>query len=341
MATDSGRMRILVTGVGDFLGSGLVRRLETDDRVEHITGLDFREPHLAFRRAEVINADLRSPGLEHLIRGIRPDAILHLQHVRSDREAAGGDGAMHEMNVMGTINLLAVLQRLPFVRKFVLMSALDVYGGGPLDPAVLVEELRPRVPAKTKYAADLIEMESAVSRLGRLGLNIILTCLRFAEIVGPRTGNSISRYLRMSVVPTLMGFDPRLQFCHEEDALAVLSRVTTLDIPGLYNVAGDGVIYLSRALRLGRRMQWPVAAPFMPAMLGALRTVGLTDIQPHQLLLLRYGRAVDTSRLKTRFGFTPRYSTVEAVLDLYGRSTLEVAAGDATETAPEPKVAAA
>jgi UDP-glucose 4-epimerase len=340
MTADSGRTRILVTGVGDFLASGLVRRLENDDRVEHIAGLDFSEPHLAFRRAEVITADLRSPGLEHLIRGIRPDTILHLQHLRSDREAAGAVGAMHEINVMGTINLLAVLQRLPFVRKFVLMSALDVYGADPLDPAVLSEELRPRVPARTKYAADLVEMESAVSRLGRLGLNVILTCLRFAEIIGPRTGNSISRYLRMPVVPALMGFDPRLQFCHEEDALAVLSRVSTLDIPGLYNVAGDGVIYLSRALRLGRRVPWPVAAPFMPAILSALRAVGLTDIQPHQSLWLRYGRAVDTSRLKTRFGFTPRYSTVEAVLDLYGRSMLKVAGADA-ETAPESKVAAA
>lgn len=340
MASESERKRILVTGVADFAGSELVRQLEEDERVEHIAGLDFREPRRAFRRAEIITTDLRGGGLKHLLDGIKPDTILHLQRLRSDQEAESFE-EMHEINVMGTINLAATVQCLPFVRKFVLMSALHVYSADPLDPAVLTEDIKPRVPAKTKYAGDLAEMEAAFNQVGRAGRKMVLTCLRFADILGPKVDNPISRYLRMPVVPTVTGFDPRLQFCHEEDAVGVLKRAALFDLPGLYNVAGDGVIYLSRALRLGGSIGVPVAPALLPLVFAGLRTLGLADIQPYHLLLLRYGRVVDNKRLKTRFGYTPRYSSVETALDVYGKSTLKRAPWEEVEEPQEEKVAAA
>ncbi len=259
MAPETERKRILVTGVTDFAASELVRQLEADESVEHIAALDFREPRRAFKRAEIISADLRSSSLKHLLESIKPDTILHLQRLRSDQEGAGSAEETHEINVMGTINLAATVQSLPFVRKFVLSSALHVYGADPLDPAVLTEDIKPRLPAKTKYAGDLAEMESAFNQLARTGRKMVLTLLRFADILGPKVNNAISRYLRMPVVPTVMGFDPRLQFCHEEDAVAALKRAALFDLPGIFNVAGDGVIFLSRAIRLGGGVQIPIA----------------------------------------------------------------------------------
>ncbi len=341
MAAETERHRILITGVADFAASELARQLEEDDRVEHIAGLDFREPRRAFRRAEIISADLRGAGLKHLLEGIKPDTILHLQRLRSDQEGGGSPEETHEINVMGTINLAATVQSLPFVRKFVVGSALHVYGADPLDPAVLTEDIKPRIPAKTKYAGDLAEMESAFNQLARTGRKMVLTLLRLADILGPKVNNSISRYLRMPVVPTVMGFDPRLQFCHEEDAVGVFKRAALFDLPGVFNVAGDGVIYLSRALRLGGSVQVPIPPAMVPAAFAALRRLGLVDMQPYHLLMLRYGRVVETKRLKSRFGYSPRYSSVEAVLDLYGKSTLERAPWEEAEESQEDKVAAA
>jgi len=334
------RKRILVTGVADFAASELVRQLEEDDRVDHVAGLDFREPRRSFKRAEMINADLRGSGLKHLLEGIKPDTILHLQRLRSDHEGAASPEEMHEINVMGTINLAATVQSLPFVRKFVFSSALHVYGADPLDPAVLTEDVKPRVPAKTKYVGDLLEMEAAFNQLTRSGRKMVLTCLRFADILGPKVNNPISRYLKLPIVPTVMGFDPRLQFCHEEDAVGVMKRAALFDLPGLFNVAGDGVVYLSRAIRLGGSFQVPIVPQLVPLVFAALRVLGLANMQPFHLLMLRYGRVVETKRLKTRFGYTPRYSTVETVLDLFGKSTLERAAWEAEEV-QEDKVAAA
>jgi len=341
MAPETERKRILVTGVTDFAASELVRQLEMEESVEHITALDFREPRRSFQRAEIISVDLRSSSLKHLLESIKPDTIVHLQRLRSDQDVAGSSEERHEINVMGTINLAATVQSLPFVRKFVLSSALHVYGADPLDPAVLTEDIKPRLPAKTKYAGDLAEMESAFNQLARTGRKMVLTLLRFADILGPKVNNAISRYLRMPVVPTEMGFDPRLQFTHEEDAVAALKRAALFDLPGLFNVAGDGVIFLSRAIRLGGGVQVPIPPALVSTVFAGLRTLGLADMQPYHLLMLRYGRVVDTKRLKSRFGFTPRYSSVEAVLDLHGKSALARAGWEEAEDSSDEKVAAA
>ncbi|MFI5351856.1 MAG: NAD-dependent epimerase/dehydratase family protein [Candidatus Binatales bacterium] len=341
MAPETERKRILVTGVTDFAASELVRQLEMEESVEHITALDFREPRRSFQRAEIISVDLRSSSLKHLLESIKPDTIVHLQRLRSDQDVAGSSEERHEINVMGTINLAATVQSLPFVRKFVLSSALHVYGADPLDPAVLTEDIKPRLPAKTKYAGDLAEMESAFNQLARTGRKMVLTLLRFADILGPKVNNAISRYLRMPVVPTVMGFDPRLQFTHEEDAVAALKRAALFDLPGLFNVAGDGVIFLSRAIRLGGGVQVPIPPALVSTVFAGLRTLGLADMQPYHLLMLRYGRVVDTKRLKSRFGFTPRYSSVEAVLDLHGKSALARAGWEEAEDSSDEKVAAA
>jgi UDP-glucose 4-epimerase len=340
MASEQDRRRILVTGVADYAGAELVRELEDQDRVEHVIGLDFREPRRAFRRAEIITADLRSTSLKRLMEAVKPDTILHLQRLRSDDEVGSPEEA-HEINVMGTINLAATVQTLPFVKRFVLMSALHVHSPDPLDPAVLTEDVKVRQPAKTKYAADLAEMETAFNHLARTGKKLTLTCLRFADIIGPKVNNSISRYLRQPVVPTMMGFDPRLQFCHEADAVEILKRAALEDLPGVFNVAGDGVIFLSRALRLGNRLGIPFAPALFPFAVTMMRGLGMADIQPYHALLLRYGRSVDTSRLKNKFGFQPRYSTVEAVLDLYDRSTLSRVPWEELEETEEEKIAAA
>ena len=44
-----------------------------------------------------------------------------------------------------------------------------------------------------------------------------------------------------------------------------------------------------------------------------LSSQGLRDIGTSQLRYLRYGRTMDTTRMRTEFGFTPRFSTEEAL----------------------------
>ena len=338
MGDEQQSRRILVTGIADRVAAELVRELEEDDSIELIAGVDFREPRRAFKRAEVMVADLRSRALGHILEAVRPDTVIHLQRASYGDDEASIEEA-HEINVMGTINLAASLQRTQSMRKFVLMSSLHVYGGDPTDPAILTEDAKVRVPARTKLAGDLAEIEGAVNLLARGKRKLAVTCLRFADLIGRQSDEPMARYLRMPLVPSLLGYDPRLQFCHEGDAIAILKRAALEDCAGLYNVAADGAVYLSQALRLGARIRLPIAPPLIGAVMGAANFAGLTTLAPHCLLTLRYGRVVENTRAKARFGQF-RYTTRDAVLDLYGIGA-ERAATVTEAVREERKVAAA
>ena len=82
--------------------------------------------------------------------------------------------------------------------------------------------------------------------------------LRFANILGPSADSPLASYFSLPVLPTVLGYDPRLQFVHEDDVIEVLRIAShepargTLN-SGTFNIAGDGVLLLSQcARRLGR-----------------------------------------------------------------------------------------
>jgi len=337
MGDEQQQRRILVTGIADRVAAEFVRELEEDDSIELIAGVDFREPRRAFKRAEVMVADLRSRALGHILAAVQPDTVLHLQRTSHTDEASAEEA--HELSVMGTINLAASLQRIESVRKFVLMSSLHVYGGDPTDPAILTEDAKLKMPAKTKFAGELSEIESTVNLLAKGKRKLAVTCLRFADLVGRQSEEPMARYLRMPVVPSLWGYDPRLQFCHESDAIAILKRAALEDCAGLYNVAADGAVYLSQALRIGGRARLPIAPPLFGTVMGAANFAGLTALPPHHMHTLRYGRVIDNARTKLRFGQF-RYTTREAVRDLFG-TYAEPAAEFRKPEAEEKRFAAA
>jgi UDP-glucose 4-epimerase len=185
----------------------------------------------------------------------------------------------------------------------VLESSTAVYGAGPRDPALATEDTA-LPPAPSGRTRDAAEIEKFVARLGAQRPDIRLCVLRCAPLVGPRVATPLARYLRRAVLPTVLGFDPRMQLLHAEDAVGALLVAVLGDAEGTYNVAGDGAVYLSQAARRLGRLALPVPAVALPWMLGPVDVaVGL----------LRYGRVVDTSRMKKELGFQPAYTTAEAL----------------------------
>jgi UDP-glucose 4-epimerase len=123
----------------------------------------------------------------------------------------------------------------------------------------------------------------------------------------------LTRYFALPVVPTAMGYDPRIQLIHEDDAVEVLVRATLEDHPGIFNATADGVVTLSQAVRMCGKLPAPVPLPFAAPVAGALRRFGLVDFPSDQLRFLVYGRVADNTRLKDRFGYTPRLTTRQAL----------------------------
>ena len=244
------------------------------------------------------------------------DTVVHMSVVASGGRAGGGS-ALKETNVIGTMQLLAACQRSSSVRNLVLKSSTAVYGASPRDPGLFAEDTPPKQLPRSGFAKDCSEVEGYVRGFARRRPDVAITVLRWADVLGAGVDSQLSRYLRLPVVPTVLGFDPRLQLLHPDDALAVVTRAAVNDLPGTYNVAGAGVLMLSQLLRRLGRATLPVPAAGVGPVGQALRRASRLDLSPDQVALLRYGRVVDTTSLRERFGYTPRWSTA-ATLDDYG-----------------------
>jgi UDP-glucose 4-epimerase len=228
---------------------------------------------------------------------------------------AGGRTAMKEINVIGTMQLLAACQKAPSVRKLVVKSTTAVYGSSPRDPALFTEEMEPIALPRSGYAKDAVEVEGYVRGFGRRRPDVDVSVLRFTNFIGPRIDTPLTRYLSLPVVPRVFGYDPRVQLLHEDDAIEVLRLATLSDRPGTVNVGGSGVILLSQAIRRAGRPEIFVPEPAVSLVGSVFRRFGLVDFSPEQLRFLEHGRVVDTRRLRTEFGYQPAYTTEQAFAD--------------------------
>jgi UDP-glucose 4-epimerase len=212
---------------------------------------------------------------------------------------------MKEINVIGTMQLLAASQKAPTVQRLEVKSSTAIYGSSSRDPALFTEDSPPR-GAPSGFAKDAVEVEGYVRGFGRRRPDVEITLLRFSNFIGHSVDSSLTRYLALPVVPTVLGYDPRIQFCHEDDALEVLRLSALTDRAGVYNVGGEGQLLLSQVLRRAGRLWLAVPPPAVSVTGGLLRRVKLVDVSPEQIRFLEHGRVADVSKLRDVFGYRPR-----------------------------------
>jgi UDP-glucose 4-epimerase len=311
----------MVTGISRYLGGLLAAELSADPTIERVIGVDVEPPKTDVGRTEFVRADIRNPIIAKVIASAKVDTVAHLSVIATPF-GAGGRAAMKEINVIGTMQLLAACQKAPSVRKIVVKSTTAVYGSSSRDPALFTENMEPRALPRSGYAKDSVEVEGYVRGLGRRRPDIDVTLLRFANFIGPNIDTPLTRYFSLPVVPTVFGFDPRLQLLHETDGMAVLRRAVIEDHRGTFNVAGEGVVLLSQAIRRAGRTSLQFPSPAVTAVGSIFRRTGLVDFSPEQLQFLQFGRGVDTSRLAEDFGYATKFTTLEAFDDFVSGSGL-------------------
>ena len=179
----------------------------------------------------------------------------------------GGRTPQKEINVIGTMQLLAACQKSSTVRRLVVKSSAAVYGSTPRDPAMFTEDMGAKRSPSGGFGKDSIEVEGYVRGFARRRPDTEILTLRFANIIGPRIRTSITDYFNLPVIPVPLGYDARMQFVHEDDAIDALALAGTGDATGIVNLAGDGVVTVLQAAAL-------VGRPVLPLPLPAAGLVG-------------------------------------------------------------------
>jgi len=306
------RRRVLITGLSSYWGGRLAQALESFAEVEAIVGVDSRDPTRELERTEFVRVSNQHGLIQRIVRAARIDTVIDarlvVDSITTTRQKA------HESNVIGTMNLLAACagEGSP-VRKYIFKSSAHVYGCAQNDPAFFTESMTRGQPAQTAIERDVVEAEASVLDFASKQPNVDVTVLRCANVLGPDVVTSFARMLSLPVIPMVLGFDPRTQFVHEDDVVHALEHAALHPLPGVFNVAADGVLALSEVIGLLGKRNVQALPPWGTGILSApLRSLGVR-IPDEMLNQLRFGRGLDNRRYKAS-GFEYGYTTRETVL---------------------------
>jgi UDP-glucose 4-epimerase len=312
--------RVVIVGIATHWGAELARRLERDPSIDYIAGIDSTAPPADLERTDFIEADIRSPLLSRLLPPTEADTIVHcgiLWYPEPGKPAR----VLHDVNVIGTLQLLAACERTKTLQRLIVRGSAAIYGCEGATPYFFTERMARTLPLRTRFQRDISELEAYVENFARRHPEVVCCTLRYQPEIGPDLDSPLVRYLQLPVVPTQLGWDPRLQLLHADDATGALEAATRSPARGAVNVAPSGSISLSHMLRLIGRPAMPIPHPlFGPAMERLGRRIGAGPIYGDGVRLLRFGRGVDNSRLTGEVGYPLRFDAEAAVRDFAAKS---------------------
>jgi UDP-glucose 4-epimerase len=305
---------VLVTGVSRYLGGRFARLLTAEPSVGRVIGIDVIPPPHDIGNAEFVRADIRNPMIARIINQAEVDTVVHMNVIATPL-SAGGRVSQKEINVIGTMQLLAACQKAPSIRRLVVKSSAAVYGSSPRDPAMFAEDMGPKALPRAGFGKDSVEVEGYVRGFSRRRADVEVSMLRLANIVGPGFRTGLTDYLSLPLIPIPLGYDARLQLIHENDALRGLLLATVGPPVGIVNVAGDGIITVQQAARLAGRPTVPVPLSACGLLGRFVKRTGLADFSADQMQYLAWGRGMDTTRMREVLDLEPEFTTRTAFED--------------------------
>src|SRR5919199_1514272 len=138
---------VLVTGVSRYLGGRFARVLTSHPGIDRVIGVDVVPPPHDIGSADFVRADIRNPVIAKVIARAAVDTVVHMNVIATPRQG-GGRVSMKEINVIGTMQLLAACQKAPSVQRLVVKSTAGVYGSGPPPPPLFNQGTRAHGPPR-------------------------------------------------------------------------------------------------------------------------------------------------------------------------------------------------
>ncbi len=257
---------VLVTGADAPVGEWLVRALLADPGVGHVLAVGTRPPEEALpiehaTRLTYLRVDLlKERAVRDMLFGPARDlGVEVVVHTAMSRSALDEGGRIHALNVEATRGLLALCERHPTIRRFVLRSWAEVYQVQHDLPILIAEDhplnLHPSAPqfVRDRAEADL----HACVRMGLSSLQIVV--MRCAEALAPGTGSQLFDYLDAPVCARPFGYDPMINVASLRDLVHALGCAVRAPEQGVYNIPGYDTLPLSLAIQKWGRVS--VALP--------------------------------------------------------------------------------
>ncbi len=295
--------KILITGAAGGQGR-LVAHLAA--REYDVCGAD-REPMPVPQRPDdprLYVVDLLRHKFEDVLRRERPDIVVHLAFVRHFRTDLI---TRHRVNVAGTRLLLGYCAQYG-VRQLVVVSSAYAYGALPENPNYMDEEFPLNVSRTYPEVRDLAEVDTLCSSFLWQHSEVQTAILRPVNTLGDSVHSAIGGYLRQRFAPMILGFDPMMQFLHEEDLARAILETIRRRIRGVFNVAGPGAVPLSVAIEESGSTAIPLPEIALRPLARRLFALGLYPVPPGAIDFIKYPCTVTGRRFESATRFVPQWS---------------------------------
>lgn len=305
--------RILITGAAGMIGRSFLDRLTGQD----VIATDLVRPvnlpeHIRFQRMDVTGSD---PA--RIIVAEKPDVIVHLASVVTPPRGMSR-GAAYAVDVAGTQNVLtAAIEN--GVRRLVVTSSGAAYGYHSDNPVPLRETDALRGNAEFAYADHKRLVEEMLEQFRHDAPQLEQVVLRVGTVLGAGTENQITALFHNPRLLAIRGYDSPFVFIWTDDLTRILERAATDAPPGIFNVAGDGVLGVDDLAAALDKPVLRLPAGILRAALTVAQPLGLTRYGPEQVRFLQYRPVLANDALKSVFGYHPVKTSAE-VFEVWKRA---------------------
>lgn len=310
---------VAVTGTAGFLGSTLLQALEMDPRIHHLVALDKQPPPFKLKKGIWAKVDFTETGVDQKLADIfKKNHCETLVHAALMNRPTPNLEQMHEIQSVGTMHLLSAAAAAK-MRKLVLASTTEVYGAFPDNPNFLTENHPARGGALSAFLKDKVEVEEQYLKFGKENPKSCVTILRPATILGPTVNNFKTNFLQHPILPTVMGFDPLLQFVHEHDVTRAFLKVILENHTGIFNIVAKGVLPLSRTIRILGKVPVPIPSFLLYSSTELLWYLNMGAVPGSHIHFLKYLCVADGTKSWRELKFEPVFSSLETLMGFSGR----------------------
>ncbi len=301
---------IAITGISGYIGSRLLARLNSEPEIEHIIGIDIKEPKDDSLKLEFHRRDVTQP-LADLFIGKGIDAAIHLAFsVKPSRNRK----RTREIDIQGTTNFLIACER-SGVSHILYPSSHTVYGAHPNRPESFTEDTTHRPLLNFQYSRDKADAERLVRDYGEHHADKCISILRSCPVIGPNAAGSVIDTMFTRVVILVSGYNPPLQLVHEDDLIELMVKILKERVPGVFNVAAEPNIRYGDLAQLRRKKTINLSNGMLKFLLRLSWALHLQNKSPASgMEFIKYPPIVSTEKLRTELGFNFTYSSREALL---------------------------
>jgi len=311
---------VAITGASGYVGARLLRKLEDEGGISKLVAFDNLAPVVPIRNMAAYRTDVTKP-IDEALTKHSVSTLVHLAFIARRGSNRREVETIRETNLAALESVLESSARAG-VNHIVYLSSHTVYGAHADNPVPLTDTAPLRPIPDFPYGYDKFLSEQMLQEFQETHSDIAVTILRSCMVLGPSAGNYITRAFFRPWLLGVLDYNPPLQFVYEDDLARILTIVVQRRLSGVFNVAGDGVVFYKEFAELikSRLINLPAFLAY-----GLVQASWNLHIQREStacgLDLVRYPMVLSTGKLNKATGYRYWHTSLET-LSAFANSSL-------------------